>query len=475
MARSLKTPDSGLGPGLYQAAPASFFHHAPQVVIGGYAPREAVSKLRSISYSRSIMAVHIPTDDEDAEGDDANSNDHQAYHAHTKEWPQWASSTRYPLKPAATLGGMQEQTQVGVYSANAVLSVLIRTQDRAQSLTRPLSGHPSHHSRLQMPSSLLAQPSKTITGVAGKSVAPVHYIPHQGSRGTWKQGCFQPPWPSMRRKPGVASAPPSDWGWVALNVDQGSFGKGAWAGDGRLEVNHQSILTPENTGPLLRSAEPAPNGMQRGPSSMQKIAAGFPSLPTTISSLQHHISSLPATRDVAETIKESACISSATLADNCGQTAAPDAACSLLCFAGSDAAGNAETSHANSQSKSGLLLSTGLDGASNPGPGQSDLQIANVPDASSKCSESKSWHSPVQHAGQRNAGAGKADEMQSQAAHVQPCSSVLQSLSLFDEAEHCRHRQATKAAKRAYMSQGQQRMWEAKSQAGNLGALPTWL
>ena len=34
MALSLKTPDSGLGPGLYDTAPASFFHRAPQVVIG---------------------------------------------------------------------------------------------------------------------------------------------------------------------------------------------------------------------------------------------------------------------------------------------------------------------------------------------------------------------------------------------------------------------------------------------------------
>ena len=103
-------------------------------------------------------------------------------------------------------------------------SACFRAQDRAHSLTRPLSGHPSHHSRLQTPSSLLAQPRKAVTGVAGKGIAPVHCIPHQGSRGTWKQGCFQPPWASMRRKPGVASAPPSDWGWVALNVDQVRFG-----------------------------------------------------------------------------------------------------------------------------------------------------------------------------------------------------------------------------------------------------------
>ena len=34
MARSLKTPDSGLGPGLYETAPSSFYHHAPQVAIG---------------------------------------------------------------------------------------------------------------------------------------------------------------------------------------------------------------------------------------------------------------------------------------------------------------------------------------------------------------------------------------------------------------------------------------------------------
>ena len=34
MARSLKTPDSGLGPGLYETAPSSFFRHPPQVVIG---------------------------------------------------------------------------------------------------------------------------------------------------------------------------------------------------------------------------------------------------------------------------------------------------------------------------------------------------------------------------------------------------------------------------------------------------------
>jgi len=222
----------------------------------------------------------------------------------------------------------------------------------------------------------------------------------------------------------------------------------------------------------FRSADPVPNGMQRGPSSMHKMAPGCPSLPTTISSLQHHISS-SAAHDVAETIKESACISSATLADKFGQTAAPDAAFSHLCgaeLAAADAARNAETSHANSRSQSSMLLSTVLHEATKSGLGHDDLQVASMPDTSSNCAEPVSWRSPEQHAEQHDTVAGKAH-----AAHVQPCSSVLQSLSLFDEGEHCRHRQATKAAKRAYMPQEQQRMWEAKSQAGNLKTLPTWL
>ena len=212
---------------------------------------------------------------------------------------------------------------------------------------------------------------------------------------------------------------------------------------------------------------------------MHRTAPGCPSLPTTVSSLQHYISPLSATHDVAETTKESACISSATLADNSGQTAAPDAAFSHLCGAGSaaaDAARNAETSHANSRSQSGMLMSTVLHGATDSGLGHDDLQVGSVPDASSKCFEPQSLHSPLQHAAQHDTVAGKADgAMKPRPAHVQPCSSVSQSLSLFDEAEHCRHRQATQAAKRAYMSQEQQRMWEAKSQAGILGTLPTWL
>lgn len=225
----------------------------------------------------------------------------------------------------------------------------------------------------------------------------------------------------------------------------------------------------------FRSAAPAPNGMQRGQSSMHRTAPGCSSLSTTISSLQHHISSLSPTHILAETIQKSGCISSAALTDDAGHTAASDAALSHLCGAGSataDVGRNAETSHANSRSKSGTVLHK----ATNSGRHHDDLQVASVPDASSKSLQPFSLHSPVQHAAQDGTVAGKADgATTSQAAHVQPCSSVLQSLRLFDETEHCRHRQATKAAKSAYMSQEQQRMWKAKSQAGNLGRLPTWL
>ncbi len=226
----------------------------------------------------------------------------------------------------------------------------------------------------------------------------------------------------------------------------------------------------------FRSAEPALNGMQRGPSSMHRMTPGCPSLPPAVSSLQHHISSLPATHDVAETIQESACISSAIVAINAGQTAAPDAAFSHLCGAGlaaADAARSAEISHATSSSQSGMLLSTALPGATNSGLGHDGLQVARVSNASSKSLDPRSLHSPVQRTVQHGTvayGATKA-----QAAHVQPCSSVMQSLSLFDETEHCRQRQATKAAKHAYMTQEQKKIWEAKSQAGNSETLPTWL
>ena len=166
----------------------------------------------------------------------------------------------------------------------------------------------------------------------------------------------------------------------------------------------------------FRSAEPAPHGMQRGPSSMHRMAPRCPSLPTTISSLQHHVSSSSAAHDVAETINESACISSATLADNCGQTAAPDAALSHLCVAGADAASNAETSHASSRAQSGMLLSAVLYGATSSGLGHDDLQVASVPDASSKSFEPRSLHSPVQHAAQHDAVADGATKASSCAA-----------------------------------------------------------
>ena len=38
---------------------------------GGYAPRQLVSKVRSLSYSRSIMAVHLPSLEAEAEAEDS--------------------------------------------------------------------------------------------------------------------------------------------------------------------------------------------------------------------------------------------------------------------------------------------------------------------------------------------------------------------------------------------------------------------
>lgn len=65
------------------------------VLIGGYAPREAVSKLRGISYSRSIMSVCLPGHDED-EGVDAECD--QVYQGDGQEQPHWTSNIRYHLK-----------------------------------------------------------------------------------------------------------------------------------------------------------------------------------------------------------------------------------------------------------------------------------------------------------------------------------------------------------------------------------------
>ena len=43
-----------------------------------------------------------------------------------------------------------------------------------------------------------------------------HVTPAHSRQPAWRQGTFQPPWTSMRRRPGIASALPSDWGWAAL-------------------------------------------------------------------------------------------------------------------------------------------------------------------------------------------------------------------------------------------------------------------
>lgn len=93
-----------------------------------------------------------------------------------------------------------------------------RTQGRAASPIRPCSGQPSQYSRALSP--LPGQPRKPVTGVAGKGLIALHCMPHQGCRDNWQQGCFQPPWASMRKRPGISKTRPSDWGWLALNPDQ---------------------------------------------------------------------------------------------------------------------------------------------------------------------------------------------------------------------------------------------------------------
>ena len=54
MARSLKTPDSGLGPGLYQTAPASQ-RHVPQVVLGMYGNNAHIIRSSRLTATYSVL------------------------------------------------------------------------------------------------------------------------------------------------------------------------------------------------------------------------------------------------------------------------------------------------------------------------------------------------------------------------------------------------------------------------------------
>ena len=70
--------------------------HSPSPILlshlsaGGYAPRELVSKVRGLSYSRSIMAVQLPSPDAEAEA--------EASSPHAEADPDGRTSTlQYPL------------------------------------------------------------------------------------------------------------------------------------------------------------------------------------------------------------------------------------------------------------------------------------------------------------------------------------------------------------------------------------------
>lgn len=65
-----------------------------------------------------------------------------------------------------------------------------------------------------------------------------------------------------------------------------------------------------------------------------------------------------------------------------------------------------------------------------------------------------------------------------QPLHRQPCKATFPTLDMFDEAEHYRHRQASKAASQVLAIQEQQLLWAAMSK-GLLGGgdrtVPTWM
>lgn len=59
--------------------------------------------------------------------------------------------------------------------------------------------------------------------------------------------------------------------------------------------------------------------------------------------------------------------------------------------------------------------------------------------------------------------------------HRQPCKATLPPLDMFDEAEHYRHRQASKAALQVLAIQEQQLLWAAMCKGGEQRTVPTWV
>lgn len=83
----------------------------------------------------------------------------------------------------------------------------------------------------------------------------------------------------------------------------------------------------------------------------------------------------------------------------------------------------------------------------------------------------------VCHSNQGQKGDSSAPKQQLaaiQTAKMQPCTEKLQTLDMFDEAERCRHRQASKAALQALAIQENQLLWAAKTKVDEERSVSSW-
>lgn len=209
----------------------------------------------------------------------------------------------------------------------------------------------------------------------------------------------------------------------------------------------------------------------RGSNSLRRLGDDSPSLQPNLKptqSLDQYTGPVPATQ------------ASHVLTNTAHKAGGVYAACSLLHDAElvtADAVQHNNISRASKDHKPCMLLSGqhGL-GYDHQGLLGARFLPVNASNVSSRCSDQRPRQAASKAACRHDRRTANADDvMGPETANVQPCRAVLQNLSLFAEAEHCRHRQATRAAKHAQVAQEQQMLWEAKSRAGNSGALPMWL
>lgn len=210
----------------------------------------------------------------------------------------------------------------------------------------------------------------------------------------------------------------------------------------------------------------------RGSNSLRRLGNDSPSLQPDLKptqSLDQCIALVPAIQAVSQ-----------VLPDRAHESGAVHAACSLVLDAellSTDVVQHDDISSASKDHKPCMLLrgQHGL-GYDHQGLGGATFLPVNAFNASSSCIDKRPRQAASKAVFRHDRRTANADDvMGSETANVQPCRAVLQNLSLFAEAEHWRHRQATRAAKHAQVAQEQQMLWEAKSRAGNSGALPMWL